>query len=100
MEPIVIKYGKKEYIFSSDKIVEVTKKTIREINHDEIDEITYNPKFEIKDIFPILIAGGNGSYFNKAFVVYLKQGLDLHIKIQNEDFERIKYFFKMPIKLI
>ena len=106
MESIVISNGKTDYIFSSDKIVEVTKKAIREINHDEIYEISYNPKFGIKDFF-ILISHVIfriplwQSYMNKAFVIFLKTyGNPVSIGVSNEDFEKIKSFFKIPIKLV
>ena len=53
MEPIIIKdWLEKEYAFHSDKIV-ITKKNkvIREVYHEEIKKITYNPKFGLKDAF-------------------------------------------------
>ena len=102
LEQEIVKKGKKEYIFSSDKIV-VKKKgeVIQEISHDEIAEMSYNPKFGVKDFFVLFLVRISSIYSYKAFVIYLKpSGNFIEIKLSNEDFERIKSFFKMPIKIV
>jgi len=102
MEPIIIKKGKKEYTFYSDKLV-ITKgsNVIRSIRHDEISEITYNPKFGINDLIGVLIPlPGSGREFPNAFVIHLRPKGFVNMKLSNDEFERIKHTFKMPIELV
>jgi len=108
MESVTIEQWSRKYTFYSDKIVQVTKKgrIIREISYDHVTEVTYNPKFGIKDFFTYIIGvhGGNNSYAPKSFVAYIEpskqSGPHICLKISKENFEKVKSFFKMPIRIV
>ena len=107
MEPLIIKNGKTEYIFYSDKII-ITKKNqiIQEAHHDDIKEIIYNPKIGFKDFLNLIFqavwvrAPGGYEYLNNIFVIFLKSDRDIPVRLSKGDFEKIKPFFKIPIKII
>ena len=103
MNQLIIEQGKKKYIFSSDKIVVIKKnEVIQEIFLDEIDEVTFNPKYGFRDFFTTLFItiGLNYSYYYKAFAVYLRPEGCIHIKMSKENFEKVKSFFKIPIRIV
>jgi len=97
MEPIIIKNGRKEYAFYSDRI-EVTKKDkiITTIRHDEIRDVTYNPKFGFKD----MLRRGTRHMPNSFTFYYGSRYEVFTMCLSNYDFERVKTTFKIPIKLI
>ena len=103
MEPVIIKKGKREYAFYSDRI-EVTKKnkTIGVIRHDEIKKISYNPKFGFKDLLHYILLGI--PHGKNAFNIVLKSKKryedEICLPISNDEFERVKTTFEIPIKLI
>jgi len=105
MEPIIIKRGKKEYAFLSDKLV-VTKKdkVIGEIKYEEVGKIIYNPKFGIVDLVGIFAPGGGIYYFPKAFVIRVKSKNDLEdalwIRLSKKEFEKVKDIFGAPVDII
>ena len=106
MEPVIVKQGKREYAFYSDKIVVKKKNKITwEVPYDDIDEISYNPKFGFRDFFKRLggafIAYPDCRCSKNAFVIFLKSNNDIFLTpLSNEDFERIKHLFKIPIKIV
>ena len=107
MEPLVIKNGKTEFTFFSDKVV-VRKKnqTIQEAYHNDIKEIIYNPKIGLKDFLNLIFqvvwvrTPGGYEYLNNTFVIFLKSDREIPIGLSKGDFEKIRPFFKIPIKII
>ena len=106
MELLIIKQGKWKYVFYSDEVVVMKKnKVLRTVRHNEIEKITYNPEYGLKDslknILNIFLWVTDLPYSRNAFVMYLEpDGRNISIKISNDDFERVKNTFKIPIELI
>jgi len=103
MNSAIIKNGKTKYIFSSDGIVMMKKdKIIQEIDYTEIRAVSYNPKFGFKDfLITIIPPSTEFCHYYKAFVIYLKSNNDIiGMRLSNDEFERVKSFFKMPVELI
>ena len=106
MEPIVIeyKYSRIKYVFHSDRLVAIKKsmlaknkeKVIGELKYDEIKEITYNPKFGLKDFF----RGGDLIYKYECFTISYRERGVLIMRVSKDDFEKIKDLFGIPIKMI
>ena len=105
---MIIVNRNRNYEFLDDRVI-VTKKgkVIREVFYNEIEEITYNPKFGIKDLLHIVFllaivrTPGGHEYFNKALVFFQKSIKDvLTVKVETKDFEEIKNLFKIPIKIV
>lgn len=95
MEEIIINRNSKwQYIFSADSIVVKKKrKIIHFIKISDIEEITYTPKFTIRNMLLLLMCPVNGySLFPQAFVILCKKGKPeiVSLKISNSDFKRIK----------
>ena len=92
MEPIVIKRGKKTYAFFSDRL-EITKtdKLTHTIYYVDIEKITYNSRYDIRDFFYGLIPSGGLYNLRNVFVIDLKTpGSGLAIRLSKDDFEKIK----------
>ena len=102
MEPIVIEKGKGRVTFYSDRVELARKgKISHTIYYDNIEKITYNPKFGFRDFisfaFSLSYSGANCG-----FVMFLKDSLDpIPTRLSNEDFEKIKNIIAdVPIELV
>ena len=106
MEGIVVKRYKTEYIFYPDLIVIKKKGKVKhEIRIEDIERITYHPKFKISDIFNILLmmsSASGGEFFPQSLVMVPKKtgGRIWGFKIPNEDFEKIEKTFLLHIEII
>jgi hypothetical protein len=104
MEPVVIKKGKTLYSFYSNRMVMAKKeKVVHEIYYHEIKEITYNPKYGLRDFLGNILAL-SPYRLRDAFVIELKvqKGLSnfIRIMLSNDEFEKIKDVFGIPIELV
>ena len=110
MEPIIIKNGKKNYAFYSDKIVVSKKdKIIHERKYSEIEKITYNPELSFKDhVIAILNRGGDStcSYFRAGLAIFFDMKIEkrypyvITIRMSRDDFDKIKDIFGTPIEIV
>jgi hypothetical protein len=108
MEPWVVKRGKEEYVFHSDRRVMSRKgKLIHEIRYHEIMEITYNHRFGLRDFLHIIISGALSSYNdeylpNALFIRWKSGGEEYYTRmlIRRDDFEKIRNIIPVPIELI
>jgi len=103
MGPIVVKKGKTEYTFHYDKLVIIKKqKIVREISYTDIRGITYNQKFGWRDLLSALYYNFYRTY--NAFVIDLKKQIGISnivfIRLTNEEFNKIKDVFGMPVEII
>ena len=104
MEGIIVKRYKCEYIFYPDLIVIKKKGKVKhEIRIEDIERITYHPKFKISDIFYAMIYLPDVIYqLPQSLVIVLKKigGRIWGFKIPNEDFEKIEKMLMFPIEII
>jgi len=104
MEPVIIKYGgKREVAFFPDRLAIMKgNRVIETISHDEIEFATYNPKFNLKDLFFIIIQDPVAyRYMYNAFTVVLKsKRRTLMLRLSNDEYEKIKDTFKPHIGLV
>jgi len=107
MEPIIIKSLGKKYFFHPGEIVVMNKdKVLRIVHHDEIKEITYNPKFGFKDLLEMIVSPFSYYCGKNAFAIVLiseerpSNKNIICIPLTNAEFEKVKNTFKIPIKLI
>ena len=107
MEPIVIKKGKYEYSFYSDRIVSTKNgKPVYEVFYHEIEEITYNPKFGFKDFLTFLISVGVAFECAPRFLMMrlktrkISQMNVIGTKLSNKEFEKVKGIISVPIRMV
>lgn len=106
MEGIVVKRYKTEYIFYPNSIVIKKKGKVKhEIRIEDIERMTYHPKFKISDILNILLMmsyASGGEFFPQSLVIIPKKigGRIWGFKIPNEDFEKIEKMLIFPIEII
>ena len=102
MEKITIEFPKKQFVFYPDLIVIKKKGKVKhEIRIEDIERITYHPKFKISDIF-WMTRGQlySYSYFPKTLAIVLKKTRIITLNISNEDFEKIEKMLLMPIEIV
>ena len=77
-------------------------KIIREIYNHEIEKITYNPKFGVRDFFESTLLGADSFFYAyNSFAIHLKAPVeDIYVQLTNIEFEKVKNIIYIPIKLI
>ena len=103
-EPIIIKYHKKTYYFSHEKIIVKNRnKVIWEIYQKDIEKVTYNFEYGLKNYRRFLsleaIGGERAVYDYNILYLFPKSEKKVYIILPRDDFNTIRHVFKVPIKL-
>jgi hypothetical protein len=106
VEPIVIGKSKERIVFYLDRLEGFKKdKIFLVVYYNKIKEITYNPKFGFKDLFLTIFSWltyvADLSRLKNVLVISLKDSYDsIAIKMSNDEFEKVKDIFGIPIEIV